>query len=65
MLWRNPFDNPLFLPSLQAVGWLFLFAIAVVLGVSLGIAAAVSPPVNAAVKPIVRVLASSGSSAAR
>jgi NitT/TauT family transport system permease protein len=33
------------------------FAIAVVLGVSLGIAAAVSPHVNAAVKPIVRVLA--------
>ncbi|MGJ4929357.1 ABC transporter permease [Bradyrhizobium sp. HKCCYLS2038] len=33
------------------------FAIAVVIGVSFGIAAAVSPPINAAVRPIVRVLA--------
>ncbi|MGJ4951530.1 ABC transporter permease [Bradyrhizobium sp. HKCCYLS20291] len=33
------------------------FAIAVVIGVSLGIAAAVNPPVNAAIRPIVRVLA--------
>jgi ABC-type nitrate/sulfonate/bicarbonate transport system permease component len=33
------------------------FAIAVVLGVGIGIAAAVSPPVNAVVRPLVRVLA--------
>jgi ABC-type nitrate/sulfonate/bicarbonate transport system permease component len=33
------------------------FALAVVLGVPIGIAAAVSPPVNAAVRPLVRVLA--------
>jgi ABC-type nitrate/sulfonate/bicarbonate transport system permease component len=33
------------------------FAIAVVLGVGVGIAAAVSPPVNAVVRPLVRVLA--------
>jgi NitT/TauT family transport system permease protein len=33
------------------------FAIAVVFGVALGIAAAVSPPVNAVIRPIVRVLA--------
>jgi ABC-type nitrate/sulfonate/bicarbonate transport system permease component len=33
------------------------FAIAVVLGVGIGLAAAASPPVNAAVRPIVRVLA--------
>jgi ABC-type nitrate/sulfonate/bicarbonate transport system permease component len=33
------------------------FAIAVVLGVGIGITAAVSPPVNAAVRPLVRVLA--------
>jgi NitT/TauT family transport system permease protein len=33
------------------------FAIAVVLGVSIGLAAAASPPVNALVRPIVRVLA--------
>ena len=33
------------------------FAIAVVLGVSIGLTAAVSPPVNAAVRPLVRVLA--------
>jgi ABC-type nitrate/sulfonate/bicarbonate transport system permease component len=33
------------------------FAIAVVLGVGIGITAAVTPPVNAAVRPLVRVLA--------
>ncbi|MET0674631.1 MAG: ABC transporter permease subunit, partial [Bradyrhizobium sp.] len=33
------------------------FAMAVVLGVGIGITAAVSPPVNAAVRPLVRVLA--------
>ncbi|MBV8745512.1 MAG: ABC transporter permease, partial [Xanthobacteraceae bacterium] len=33
------------------------FAIAVVLGVSIGIAAAASPAINAVVRPIVRVLA--------
>lgn len=33
------------------------FAIAVVLGVGIGIAAAVSPPINAIVRPLVRVLA--------
>jgi ABC-type nitrate/sulfonate/bicarbonate transport system permease component len=33
------------------------FSIAVVLGVAIGLAAAVSPPINAAVRPVVRVLA--------
>jgi NitT/TauT family transport system permease protein len=33
------------------------FSIAVILGVSLGLAAAASPPINAVVRPIVRVLA--------
>ena len=33
------------------------FLIAVVLGIAIGLAAAVSPPINAAVRPVVRVLA--------
>jgi phosphatidate cytidylyltransferase len=31
MVIHNPFDNPLFLPSLKLVGWLFLFGLAIVL----------------------------------
>jgi len=31
MVFHNPFDNPLFLPSLKIVGWLFLFGFAIVL----------------------------------
>ncbi len=31
MVFHNPLDNPLFLPSLKIVGWLFLFGFAIVL----------------------------------
>ena len=31
MVFHNPFDNPLFLPSLEIVGWLFLFGFLLVL----------------------------------
>jgi phosphatidate cytidylyltransferase len=31
MVFNNPFENPLFLPSLKIVGWLFLFGLVIVL----------------------------------